>query len=151
MRLHSLIFTLIKWGVWMGVVAITSREEVETTDEFFFIIMDPPTLGGEWMEKGGYEPLIAGSLVWEDCVEDNEWEIKVRKCWLFYFFFSPLTLPTPRRAGDSFPVVHVCRLNLHIFVTFHFHLASKSSRALTIPVELFWRFSLLLKKKTFRW
>lgn len=75
----------------MGVVAITSQEEVETTDEFFFfIIMDPPTLGGEWMEKGGYEPLIAGSLVWEDCVEDNEWEIKVRKCCPFYFFYSPL-------------------------------------------------------------
>jgi len=97
------------------------------------------------MEKGGYEPLIAGSLVWEDYVEDNEWEIKVRKCCPFYFCLSSLTLPTPRRAGDSFPVVRVCRLNLRVFVTFHFHLASKSSRALTLPVELFWRLSLLLK------
>jgi len=75
------------------------------------------------MEKGGYEPLIAGSLVWEDYVGDNEWEITVRKCCLFYFYLSPLTLPTSRRAEDNFTVVHVRRLNLRVFVTFHFHLA----------------------------
>jgi hypothetical protein len=56
---------------------------------------------------------------------------------VLFFPLSPLTLPTPRRAEDSFPVVHIYRLNLLVFVTFHFHLASKSSRALTLPVELF--------------
>ena len=109
--------------------------------------MDPPTLGGEWMEKGGYEPLIAGSVVWEDCVEDNEWEIKVRKCSLFYFFLFPLTSPTLRPAQDSVSAVHICRLNLHRRRTFHLHLAWKSSPGFDTSRGTVDIFSFLLKKK----